>query len=233
MDANRFDRLTRKVAHRVSRRGAFGAGGLGLGAVMLGHFGPATLAQQATPVVEATPVASGEVEVLFVQTFGSGTFVPDVASEGDYTLTLENGTGQTTYFSDRPDRVVGTLSDEQFLDGRAFDSADPANAAIVAQAGDNQDTLIVELFDPSLDSASGTVSYTARLLDGQPQGAALASLAARQADNAVDAEFGPVSLFIDQLSCGPDGASCDSNSDCCSGTCCEDNTFCPLGTCVS
>ena len=37
MDANRFDRLTRKVAHRVSRRGTLGAGGLGLGAVMPGR----------------------------------------------------------------------------------------------------------------------------------------------------------------------------------------------------
>jgi hypothetical protein len=61
------------------------------------------------------------------------------------------------------------------------------------------------------------VSYAVRVLDGQPEGTVLANLATRQADT-----FGPVTLFIDQVACSPDGSGCDSNSDCCSGFCCED-----------
>lgn len=91
----------------------------------------------------------------------------------------------------------------------------------------------MELLDPGYDAASGTVSYAVRPLAGQPESAALVSYAARQEDSALDASFGPVSLFIDSLACNPDGASCNSNSDCSSGFCCEDIEECPPGACTS
>jgi len=228
MDGARFDDISRGIARKLNRRNALAAGGLGIGAALVGRQASA---RQATPVAEATPVVTGEVEILFVQSFATGALAE--GSGGDYTLTLENGSGQTVYFSDRPERLVGSIADETFLDGRAFDPADPPNAAIVAQTANGEDILVVELLDPAYDAASGTVSYTARPLDGQPQSAALASYAARQEDDALDASFGPVSLFIDNLTCSPDGASCNSNSDCCSGYCCIDIEECPPGACLS
>ncbi len=219
MDGQRFDDITMRIARRFSRRGAL-AGGLGVSAALMAGAVPSLHAQDATPVVEATPDPEGSVEVLFVQSFASGSLVADGAD--GFTLALEGGTGQTVYFSDRPERLVGTVTDEQFLDGRAFDPADPPNAAIVTRTADGEDILILELTNPALDATSGAVSYTARPLDGQPEGAELASLAARQADAALatlDEPFGPVTLFIDQLSCIMSGCPCTSSGDCCNGNC--------------
>ncbi len=229
MDAQRFDDMTKGIARKLNRRTALAAGGLGFGAALLSR--PAA-GGQATPMAEATPVVTGEIEVLFVQSFASGTFAESATSAGDFTLTLENGSGHTVYFSDRPERLVGSLSDEAFVDGRAFDSADPPNAAIVTQTGHGEDALVVELFDPAYDTATGAVSYTARPLAGQPESAALATYAALQQDDAIDATFGPVSLFIDNLACGPTGASCNSDGDCCSGYCCTDYAICPPWVCT-
>lgn len=229
MDANRFDAMTRTFAHRLSRRGAL-AGGAELGAALMGHGVHSAHAQDATPIVGATPESGETAEVLYVQSFASGSMVANGAD--GFTLTLEGGTGQTVYFSERPERLVGTVTDEQFLDGRAFDPADPPNAAIVTKTADGEDILVVELTNPGLDATSGAVSYTARPLDGQPEGAALANLATRQADESLDETFGSVTLFIDQLACRGSGSDCSSNKDCCSGTCCDSNTMCLMGTCV-
>ncbi len=46
--------------------------------------------------------------MLFVQSFQSGSIAPVDGAEGRYTVTLEQGLGQTIYFSDRPERIVGT-----------------------------------------------------------------------------------------------------------------------------
>ncbi len=233
MDAAQFDRFTKKVSRRINRRSAVATGSLGLTAALMSRLAPAQ-AQVATPVVDATPSTAGDIQILFVQTFGSATIVANPDGTGSFTITLENGTGQTTYFSDRPERVVGTLTDEQFLDGRAFDPNDPPNAAIVSLTGDTQEILVVELFDPALDSASGAVTYTARVLEGNPEGAALASLARLQEDNALADALGPTTLFIDQLACSPEYSSCSSDSDCCSNDCCIDYEHCSTqtNTCV-
>lgn len=228
MDGARFDDMTKGLARLVNRRGVLAAGSLGIGAALLGRQ---ATARQATPIAEATPVVTDAVEILFVQSFANGALA-EGATAGEYTLTLENGSGQTVYFSDRPERLVGAIPDETFLDGRAYDPADPPNAAIVAQTANGEDILVVELLDPAYDTASGTVSYTARPLAGQPESPALASYATLQEDAALDASFGPVSLFIDNLACNQPGASCNSNSDCCSGTCCTDYAVCPPFACL-
>jgi hypothetical protein len=231
VDTHRFDNLSRTAARHANRRSAL-AGALGIGATVLSRFTPAARAQQATPVADGTPSATDTVTVLYVQSFSTGTFVPRADGDG-YTLTLEDGTGQVVYFSDRPDRVVGTLTDAQFVDGRAFDPSDPPNAAIVTKLDAGEDILVVELTDPAHDEASGSVSYTVRVLDGQPESAALASLAARQEDATLDESLGPITLFIDQLACTPDDTRCTHNSDCCSNFCCNAYDGCRLAHCLT
>ena len=225
MDAERFDTLTRTIARRLSRRRAVATGGLGLTAALMSRLAPTVQAQS------ATPVTGGEIEVLFVQTFGSATVDPGTTSD-TFTITLTGGTGQTVYFSDRPDRLAGTLPDAQFLDGRAFDPQDPPNAAIVTMTGEQQDILVVELRDPTIDTASGAVTYTAQVLDGQPEGDVLAGLAARQEDTAIGDALGPTTLFIDDLTCAPSNSPCNQDSDCCSGECCIDYEHCAGQVCV-
>lgn len=95
---------------------------------------------------------------MFVQTFGAGSI--DAATDGVETLLLvaDHLAGQTLFFSDRSDRIVGMVPTEQFLiggardEGLGFTPADPPNAALVLDDGR---TLVVELIDPEYDAATG------------------------------------------------------------------------------
>lgn len=230
MDANRFDALTRFMATRLTRRATMRGGATGLAATALfGARGAA--AQSATPA--ATPVAgSGPVSVLFVQNFNAGSFAPNARQAGAFTLTLNEAGAQTAYFSDRPERIVGTLPTGKFVDGRAFDPADPPNAALVAQTDTGEDSLFIELTNPRYGADTRQLIYDARILpNGNDEW--LSAVALQPKDQTIAAQFGPGSLFVDQLTCSPDGASCNSNSDCCSGFCCEDIEVCPPGVCTS
>ncbi len=51
-------------------------------------------AQVATPVAEGTPAVPGAVDILFVQSFATGSFAENTASAGDYTLTLNSAWDQ-------------------------------------------------------------------------------------------------------------------------------------------
>ncbi len=134
MDATHFDRIAKVFAdRRLSRRQALTQGGAGLAAGALAAAGLAhsARAQDATPAATAT--ADGDKTMfLFLQAFQSGSIAPkDGGSEGRYTLTLEQGLGQTIYFSDRPERLVGASPTPQFLAGLGFPPDNPPNAALV------------------------------------------------------------------------------------------------------
>ena len=117
MDTTRFDRICRLFAERrLSRRAALAQGGAGIAAVGLAVTGVrAAAAQDATP--EATPGAAEQsgVPFMFVQTFGAGSLAPKQGEDGTLTLTADHLAGQTVYFSDRPERVVGMVATERFL----------------------------------------------------------------------------------------------------------------------
>jgi hypothetical protein len=207
MDPARFDRLSKLFATRRSRRQALVTGGAGLAATgLLSGIRPTT-AQDATPA--ATPVpfpadphpsadsASTHPEFLFVQPFDSGTWEPKAGEEGTYLLTLTGAAADTTYFSDRPERITGLAPTQPFLDGLSFTSENPPNAAIVAQAeSGEQDVLVVQLFNPVYDAAAATLAYEARVLVDYG-GRGLAHLAQQQTDYELAASFGEGSLFID------------------------------------
>jgi hypothetical protein len=207
MESSTFDRLTRSFASRLSRRRALAAGGAALSAGLLTADRVPTAAQEATPAATpgsfpgdphpSTDTARTHPEFLFEQTFDAGTWAPKPGEDGTYTLTLTGAAANTTYFSDRPERITGLAPTQQFLDGLGFTPENPPNAALVIQTDDGeQDILIIELLDPVYDPATATLTYDARVLaDYGERG--LAFLAQQQSDYDAPETFGQGSLFID------------------------------------
>jgi hypothetical protein len=116
---------------------------------------------------------SETIEEMFVQ-LGSG-----VTCSSD-TLTIEGVTPSTLYFSDRPKRVVGHVTTEQFVEDwglgpNSFES-DPPNAVLTfPQADGALDDVVVQLSFPSLSNDS--LSYTIKVLEGSlPEVAGACSL---------------------------------------------------------
>lgn len=225
MDSSRFDTISRIFAERrLSRRKAVqGAGALAAGAVATAGVSYAS-AQEATPIAEGT----AGVPFMFVQTFGAGSIAD--AGNGHLTLTADHLAGQTIYFSDRPERIVGMLPTETFLGaaaeaadtagataspdaGLGFTPADPPNAALVFASAEGDadpgDVLIVELIDPTYDPASGKATYEITVLaDDMAVDITLQSEPVTMAD--AIRSFDAASLFIDDC---PDGTiTCYSQS---------------------
>ena len=102
------------------------------------------------------------------------------------TLTLNDVSPSTLYFSDRPERVVGHMTTEQFVDqwneGPNSFFEDPPNAVLsyVGTGEDLPSDAVVVLRDPVVSGSS--LSYSIEILDGT-----------------VPAESGAVTLFIDPL----------------------------------
>jgi hypothetical protein len=143
---------------------------------------------------------------MFIQTARAGTWEPKAGEEGVFTLTLTGLPAQTVYFSDRPDRVVGTQTTSEFLEALGFGDQNPPNAALVT-AGENgdDDILVIELFNPdyteSLDEAGGTLVYEARILENY-QETRMGRVALEQDDAVIPSSFAGASLFIDDCSDG-------------------------------
>ena len=123
----RFDRISKAFAGQpLSRTRALAAGSAGAKSPA-----PMSVARNATPI----PEADHGPTMLFVQTYQSGAIAPKDGEEGRYTLTLDNGSGQTVYFSNRPDRIVGSQSTPDLLEGLGFYPDNPPNAALVGDEG--------------------------------------------------------------------------------------------------
>lgn len=206
MESNRFDQLTKSLSARRSRRQALAGGVAGLSALAVSGRSLGALAQEATPesATEHNPV------FLFVQLADRGTWTPKPGEDGVYLLTLSELGEQTLYFSDRPDRIVGTVPTDQFLDSLGFTPENPPNAAVVVTtpAGE-RDVLVVELFDPVYtrtfgDEGEETLTYEASVLQSY-QGTALDEWAPQADDDQLPGEFSNISLFIDDC---PDAVHC-------------------------
>ena len=119
-----------------------------------------------------------EIEEMFVQLASGVTSTPD-------TLMLLGVAPSTLYFSDRPERVVGHLTLEQFVDDwglgpNSFES-NPPNAVLTFAGPDGAlDDVVLEIQSPHLDE--GTLGYSIDVLDGMLPAAA-----------------GACSLFIDPI----------------------------------
>ena len=202
MNPTMIDTITRLFADRkLSRRQSLAAGA-GIAAGALATPALSAVAQDATPVAsDATlvaPDAEHGPEMLFVQSFQSGSIVATPDVEGRYTLTLEHGLGETIYFSDRPDRIVGSSPTAAFLDGLGFSDDNPPNAAILTHNQEGDSTLaVVELFNPIYDEETATLTYDVSLLEHWRDGTDLGFSETPVDVDAIGDTFGTAHLFID------------------------------------
>lgn len=104
-----------------------------------------------------------DIEAMFVQV------ARDFTRDGDR-VSFHGLSPATLFFSDRPQRVVGHLTAQQFVDewdkGENSFAADPPNGVIsFLEAGDEApEDAIVVLKDPALDG--DTITYDIELLEG-------------------------------------------------------------------
>jgi hypothetical protein len=217
MDPTRFDSVAKIFANRrLSRRQAVQMSGAGLAAAGLATVGLAAVhAQDATPTAtDATPAATDasgyspydangkKIQYLFVQSFQKGNIEPKFGIDGTWTLTLEQGLGQTIYFSNRPARVVGASPTPDFLNGLGFPDDNPPNAVLVFQneAG-NEDITALELFNPRYEMETNTATYDVQWLKEYEQ-MDLTLQETPQPPSEASAEFGAAHLFIDDCADG-------------------------------
>jgi len=148
----------------VSRRTALAFSALTLAGGTIGARLHDAAAQDATPSPDG-------VELLFIQTFASSSLAPHPTAPDLLILTLEMGTGHTLYFSDRPNRVAGTIPTERFIQVFSQETAgDSANAALVAQRDpDTEVTHVFELLALKYDAQSGVATYSVRFLSDPGQ----------------------------------------------------------------
>ena len=118
-----------------------------------------------------------EIEALYVQSAKSVAYADGV-------LTLNGLAPNTLYFSDRPDRVVGHVTSQEFLDGwdEGPDSfaENPPNADLSILGEDDITNIVVVLTNPALEGDVWT--YNVEILDGE-----------------LPTSGGPSSLFIDVI----------------------------------
>lgn len=199
MNSHRFDAIARLFAQRrLGRRQLIAQASAGLmGAGLASGDAAHAAAEEGTPASPGDDATTGP-QMLFVQSFSSGSIAPSAATEDRYTVTLEHDLGQTIYFSDRPDRVVGAAPTQRFLDGLGFPDDNPPNAAILTDNGDGETTLaVVELFSPTYDAERATVTYEVAVLDHW-QNATDLGFAETPVDlGAMGTAFGTTHLFID------------------------------------
>jgi hypothetical protein len=197
MDPRRFDAAARFFANRrLSRRRALAEVGTGLAAGALA-FGLTRTAHARDAAPAALDAKRGPT-MLFLQSFQSGSIAAKPGVEGRFTVTLEHGLGQTIYFSDRPDRVVGASPTDQFLAGLGFPADNPPNAALVVETAPGvTDIAVVELFAPLYDPAGPTVTYEVAVLADWEASSDLGFTAAPTDLAALAPSFGTAHLFID------------------------------------
>jgi hypothetical protein len=101
-------------------------------------------------------------QFLAIQNAQSGTI--SETNSTSYSLQLNDLADKTILFSDRPDRVVITQSNQDFIgnwtSGQDSLKLDPPNAVLVVIADDQkEDTFEIELFNPKYEKDEKTVSY--------------------------------------------------------------------------
>lgn len=173
----------------------------------------------------APPCAQpGVVQLLYAHNAASGTLTPLAGRAGSYRLSLSGVAPLITYFSDRPARLAGHVSIEEFIERIGFGRKTPPNAVIeISEGSKGADVAVVELFNPAYDKPRGSLAFDVRVLNTPRK--ALAAWTVR-ADKSLPASFGAVSLFIDDASCISEGSDgCNASMPCCPGLTCQQISF--------
>jgi len=153
-----------------------------------------------------------------VQTASSGTFEP-IAGTNRYRMVLSDVSPSVVYFSDRPNRMAGQVSTKEFLDRIGFGGPLDPNAAIeIAEGTPDSDLVIAALSNPTYDPQTRTLGYDVAVLETPRKGLAVYS---ERADRKLPANFGAVSLFVDDAPCPIACAPADPHRQCCPGLSCE------------
>ena len=84
-------------------------------------------------------------------------------NETTYSLELNDVLDKTILFSDRPDRIVKSVTTSDFIGnwstGEDSFAVDAPNAVLVVDEKDKQDNTIIELFNPIYDSNKKALKY--------------------------------------------------------------------------
>jgi hypothetical protein len=104
-----------------------------------------------------------EANFLFIQSAQSGS----VSEVNDTTSVVElnDVSDETIFFSDRPDRIVGSANTTDFIGNWSLGpdnfAVDPPNAVLVVddEIQQRQDYAIIELFNPQYDPEANTLRY--------------------------------------------------------------------------
>lgn len=217
MDAQQFDRISKLFAERrLSRRRALASSGAGLAAGVFAarRLGPEASAEESTPVVDLSAGdATDKSSFLFVQSFQGGSVAANAGVDDRYTVTLNQGLGQTIYFGDRPSRLVGSAPTPSFLEGLGFSDDNPPNAAFIIEHADGKtDITVAELFNPAYDAVTQSLTYEIAPLDSWEDALAFGLQETPKAFSEINPEFGATHLFIDDCAdgnivcTGPDNA---------------------------
>lgn len=200
MNATRFDRLTRLVAGRRTRRQVVRNSGIAAASGALAATGLATTvsAQDATPAAGSDSSSDGP-SLLFVQAASSGTLTSKAGEDGVYTLTLDHAVGQTVYFADRPDRDVGSFPTAAFITTSSlFTGDDPPNAALVVEREPGvTDIAVIELLSSAYDEVAQTLTYDVVDLENFVDDWSIGLVEDPTDLAAFLPEFGSAHLFID------------------------------------
>ena len=125
---------------------------------------PQPTAQEETPGEGAPATATHKVEYLFVLTAGSATLA-------DGELTMGDVNPATLYFSDRPDRIAGHQTTEEFVagwgEGEDSFASNPPNATLSVLSGPEPQDVVVVLKEPRLEE--GDLIFSVSVLDGNSE----------------------------------------------------------------
>ena len=125
---------------------------------------PQSKAQREATGDKAPAAATHEVEYLFVLTAESATLADGVLTMGDVNPA-------TLYFSDRPDRLAGHETTEEFVAswGEGDDSfaSKPPNATLSVLSGPEPQDVVVVLREPRLEG--GDLEFSVEVLEGNPE----------------------------------------------------------------
>ena len=141
---------------------------------------------------DSTATVNHTVSFLFVQEGESGSLVP--TDNGNFTLTMNDVVPYTMYFSDRPDRIAGFYPMEKFIADFGWNVSPNAAISLVG-AKESEDTMIVELSNPTYNATTKKMIYSVHLLVNY-KGDKLKELEAK-ADQNLPTKLGKIALFID------------------------------------